>query len=295
MGVLNSLSLLIYIIVLNACKQPSLHNNNISYNLREPSLSLKIPEELEEISGISYLENNMAVAIQDEHAILYFISLTNGEISDSIVFGEDGDYEGIAVNDESIFVLRSDGYIFSIPKGNNQSIKKYNTLLDNRHDCESLCYNHASKNLLIACKQNPNEEIDPSREIYSFSLENESIDKKPLFSIRLSDIKRYLETCAEDHEILSLKEHFELADDDFFYPSDIAVHPLSGDIYICSAKKISMLMTLSQEGKIKKIQLIPEDILPQTEGISFSPQGELILSTESKSKDERLFIYKNQE
>jgi hypothetical protein len=50
-------------------------------------------------------------------------------------------------------------------------------------------------------------------------------------------------------------------------------------------------MVIGQDGQLKDIQLIPEEILPQAEGISFKPNGDLILCSEGKVKEERLFIY----
>ncbi len=299
MGLINSINLIIYLLLLNSCKQPL--SNKMSakttYNLENPALSLKLSKELKEISGIAYIDNNRAIAIQDEHAVLYYLSLADGAISDSISFGEDGDYEGIAINDENIFVLRSDGFIIIIPRHSFDSskIKKVNTFLDNRHDCEGICYNPITKNLLIACKENPEEGENPLRNIYNFSLQHDSLDKNPVLSIRLNDINHYLETAPESSEIDVMKAHFEDATEDFFYPSDIAVHPISGDIYICSAKAISILMVFGQDGKLKNMQLIPEEILPQTEGISFNQEGDLILCSEGKPKEERLFIYNRQQ
>jgi uncharacterized protein YjiK len=295
MGIINNITLFVYLILLNACNQPAPDkmSKQPEYNLDKPALSLVLPSELREISGIAYLDRDRAVAIQDERAILYFISLKSGEITDSISFGEDGDYEGIAVTDGNIFVLRSDAYLYILTRntGKEPIVKKINTFLDNRYDCEGITYNPKTKNLLLSCKQNPNLEQDPCREIYSFSTQNEILEKNPVFSIRLSDIKKYLEYNIDQDEHPKLKEHFEHASEDFFYPSDIAVHPISGDIYICSAKEISILMVLSQDGKIKSMQMIPEEILPQTEGISFTPMGDLILCSEGKAKEERLFIF----
>ncbi len=295
MGLINCINLIIYLLLLNACKQPL--SNKMSakttYNLENPALSLILSKELKEISGIAYIDNNRAIAIQDEHAVLYYLSLADGAISDSISFGEDGDYEGIAINDENIFVLRSDGFIFIIPQHSfdPSKIKKVNTFLDNRHDCEGICYDPITKKLLISCKENPEEAEEPLRNIYSFSPENETIEKNPVFNIRLSDIKNYLENTTENSGTNVLKEFFGEATEDFFYPSDIAVHPKSGDIYICSAKAVSILMVIGQDGKLKDLQLIPEEMLPQTEGISFKPNGDLILCSEGKAKEERLFIY----
>ena len=299
MGLINNINLLFYLLLFIACN-PTASNSSIKmssqseYNLDEPALSLFLPKELKEISGISYFSDDKAIAIQDEHAVLYYLSLAKGEIIDSLKFGEDGDFEGITSDENYIYVLRSDGHIFSMPKivTDSPKVNKINTILDNRYDTEGICYNPISKNLLIACKENADDSKEAMRNIYSFSPENGNLEKNPAFSIKLSDVQNFLKRAAETAEFDEIREYFEDAGEDFFYPSDIAVHPISGDIYICSTKSISLLITIGQDGKLKNIQLIPEEILPQTEGISFTPKGDLILCSEGKPKDERLFIFK---
>ncbi len=300
MGLINAISLLLYLILFNACNQSVPISNNmishqIEYDLEKPTLSLKLPKELREISGISYFSDNLAIAIQDENAVLYFLSLSNGEIVDSLNFGEDGDYEGITSDENNIYILRSDGYIFTMPKiaTDSPKVNKINTILDNRFDTEGICYNSKTKNLLIACKENADELS--TRNIFNYSIEGQIIEKNPAYRISLNNIKKYLENAPETVEFDELRGYFDDSSEDFFYPSDIAVHPISGDIYICSAKSISLLVVISQEGNLKYIQLIPEEILPQTEGISFTPTGDLILCSEGKAKDERLFIFSRNE
>jgi uncharacterized protein YjiK len=270
-------------------------SHQIEYDLEKPTLSLKLPKELREISGISYFSDNLAIAIQDENAVLYFLSLSNGEIVDSLNFGEDGDYEGITSDENNIYILRSDGYIFTMPKiaTDSPKVNKINTILDNSFDTEGICYNSKTKNLLIACKENADELS--TRNIFNYSIEGQIIEKNPAYRISLNNIKKYLENAPETVEFDELRGYFDDSSEDFFYPSDIAVHPISGDIYICSAKSISLLVVISQEGNLKHIQLIPEEILPQTEGISFTPKGDLILCSEGKAKDERLFIFSRNE
>ena len=300
MGLINAISLLLYLILFNACNQSVPNSSNmishqIEYDLEKPTLSLKLPKELREISGISYFSDNLAIAIQDENAVLYFLSLSNGEIVDSLNFGEDGDYEGITSDEDNIYILRSDGYIFTMPKiaTDSPKVNKINTILDNSFDTEGICYNSKTKNLLIACKENADELS--TRNIFNYSIEGQIIEKNPAFRISLNNIKKYLENAPETVEFDELRGYFDDSSEDFFYPSDIAIHPISGDIYICSAKSISLLIVISQEGNLKHIQLIPEEILPQTEGISFTPTGDLILCSEGKAKDERLFIFSRNE
>ncbi|HET7898550.1 MAG TPA: hypothetical protein VFL47_12780, partial [Flavisolibacter sp.] len=66
------------------------------------------------------------------------------------------------------------------------------------------------------------------------------------------------------------------------YPSAVAVHPVSGDIYVLSTRKTKGLAQYSRDGKILGFQEIDKDLMPQPEGLCFSPNGEMYISTEGK-------------
>ena len=67
-----------------------------------------------------------------------------------------------------------------------------------------------------------------------------------------------------------------------FNPSAIAVHPETNDIYILSTRDTKCMAVFSRDGKLKSFQLIDEDLMPQPEGICFSPEGVLYISSEGK-------------
>ena len=67
-----------------------------------------------------------------------------------------------------------------------------------------------------------------------------------------------------------------------FKPSGIAVHPISGKIYVlASAGK--KLLVLDENGNPKEQYNLNEDQFPQPEGICFTPNGDLIISSEGKN------------
>ena len=64
-----------------------------------------------------------------------------------------------------------------------------------------------------------------------------------------------------------------------FAPSGIAVHPISGEIFVISSQGKKLLI-LSPEGeKNTLIELDPETFV-QPEGICFTPNGDLYISSE---------------
>jgi uncharacterized protein YjiK len=68
---------------------------------------------------------------------------------------------------------------------------------------------------------------------------------------------------------------------DLIEPSDLEVHPTTGDIYIVDGPD-SKLLVMDKDGTPKKIYQLSPDDFPQPEGISFSQTGELLISNEGK-------------
>ena len=78
------------------------------------------------------------------------------------------------------------------------------------------------------------------------------------------------------------KDDFKnLAGDDLhFNPSAIAIHPQSHNIYLLSTKDNKCMAVYNREGKLIAFQKIDKDLMPQPEGICFSPDGKLYISSE---------------
>jgi sugar lactone lactonase YvrE len=66
-------------------------------------------------------------------------------------------------------------------------------------------------------------------------------------------------------------------------PSDIDIHPKTGDIYITEGAKPKILV-MTPDGKIKTVQRLKTRDFGQPEGISFSPDGKMYISNEGKGE-----------
>jgi len=62
-------------------------------------------------------------------------------------------------------------------------------------------------------------------------------------------------------------------------PSDLEVLPATGDLYITDGANPKLLI-MDAQGKPKALHHLSKSDFPQPEGISFSPSGELYLSSE---------------
>ena len=65
-------------------------------------------------------------------------------------------------------------------------------------------------------------------------------------------------------------------------PSDIAIHPVNGDMYIIDGRNSQLLVT-NMSGGVKKLYQLNVKEFPQPEGIAFNPAGELFISNEGRN------------
>ena len=244
------------------------------YDLSHPLKKWRLPEELLEISGNSFIDSNHLLVIEDLHPNLYVLNLkdTAGFIEKKIAFKEDAsgkkfDVEDVVLVNNTAYALWSHGSIYKITNWQSKpEVKEIKTFLSKENNTEGICYDPVSKNLLIACKNNTAEgdEKKSTRGIYQFNISTDSVAETPFMLIHKKDFKEFT------------------GEKESFYPSAIAVHPISHDVYILSTKETKCMAVFTHEGVLKNFQLIDRNILLQPEGMCFSPDGTLYISTEGK-------------
>src|SRR5258706_15878215 len=87
----------------------------VGYDFSKPEM-FSVPESLDEISGICF-HNGKGDTIyceQDEQGKVYYLHLADKNAA-HVKFGKGGDYEDIAIFNDQVFLLRSDGTLFSFP------------------------------------------------------------------------------------------------------------------------------------------------------------------------------------
>ncbi len=237
------------------------------YNLKEPLKSFKLAKELKEISGIAILDRERILAVQDEDAIVYILTLNGGTIIKTIPFGEKGDFEAIAYDGKRCYVLRSDAVIFALQPENVDDLKV------------DIIYT----------------DLDDIRNIYEYRLEEKVFNPNPIFSLNNQKLQDFISRMPVSEESFNFSKEWEANGSKMFiFPSDFAVHPHNGDIYISSSKGVNCIIVLNSEGNIKSLAHIPKSLLPQPEGLCFTQDGFLVISSEGKIKKERLYIFKPQ-
>ena len=226
----------------------------------------EVPKVLEEISAISYISENRFACIQDEAGTIFIYNIASEKIEKEIPFADQGDYEGLAVVGPDAYVLRADGQIFQVRNysGPKPSTIEYKTHLTSKHDPEGMCYDPQNNRLLVAIKGSE-PDSDDFKGIYSFDLKKLVMAEQPVLRINLKD---------KIFENIEGKKKGSV-----MRPSEIAIHPTTGDIYITEGAKPKLLV-MDSTGKIKTLKQLKNSDFNQPEGLSFSPEGTMYISNE---------------
>lgn len=260
----------------------------LAYDINSPDTDYELQPILREISGISWYRENKIACIQDEKGIIFLFDEETGEISDSYSFGKHGDYEDIATDRDTAWVLESNGTIYKVTNftADNREIFIYKTPLSTRNDTEGLAFDARKNNLIIACKNQPSIKeklkLTGYKAIYRFRTSDNKLKEKPEYLIDSKWFKDFEETKYFKKVSLDLAKKLQLAENTVFNPSGLAIHPLEDDIYIISTTP-GRLIVMNRNGKIKYIEALDKSIFRQPEGICFSPEGDLYISNEGNN------------
>ncbi|GGW53378.1 uncharacterized protein YjiK [Winogradskyella epiphytica] len=229
-----------------------------------------LPDILREISGIVWLDENTFASIQDEDGFIYVYDVAENEIKDKIEFANSGDYEGIAINENDAYVMRSDGLLFVVKnyRSEHPEISEIQTPFSSDNDIESLNYDPDNNRLLTAPKE---EDLITKniKGIYQIPLKTMRMDSMPIIKINLKSEK--------------LKPFRHKKIHKTFNPSGMAIHPITKEIYLVDGKK-PKLMVLNMKGEILKALPLDKRKFAQPEGITFSDDGRLFISNEAGNK-----------
>ena len=246
------------------------------YDLKRPDEKHFLPYVLSEISGLTYLEEQKIICVEDEGGRAYIYDLRQREIVHSIKFWQPGDFEGVELVDDRIYVLESDGDIYEFDYSDEKEVKakKRETPLSRKNDTEGLGYDPESNELLVVCKEDGDTKDynAKGKAIYRFDLEEKKLKKKARFEISSGDLKSFFEANRnQDYDDNKLK----------FEPSGIAYHPIEKTFYVLASVG-KLLLVLDAEGDIKSSYPIAPRVLNQPEGICFAPNGDMYISSEGE-------------
>lgn len=225
-----------------------------------------LPNILEEVSGIAYMEQGKIACIQDEDGFIFIYDTNSGSLERKIEFAGHGDYEGIALVGTSAYVLRSDGTLFEVSNFENDLLKtvQYSFDFSENYDFEGLGYDQRNNRLLLGIK---NKTADDFKSIYAFDLETKKIINEPVYKIYFNH---------PVFDALDMKPSNKM-----LQPSEITINPDNGKIFILEGVNPKLLI-LDSLGIPEKLYIFKKKQFRQAEGLTFGPSGELFISNEGR-------------
>jgi uncharacterized protein YjiK len=250
------------------------------YDLKvENATKWKLPKRLREISGLAMTRDNRLLTHNDEKGIVFEIDYRNGTIVKQWELADlskpvADDFEGIAVVDDLIYMVTSSGRLYECREGlDGQSVlfNMYATGIGRDCEIESLAYDPDQRVLLLMCKNPLSPELAEQVAIYRWSIDTKRVVDDARTLIPINEFSRHI-------------------DDKTFQPSGIERHPVSGNYFVVAARQHA-IAEITPEGQVVAVIEMSSDRHAQAEGITFTPDYDIIISDEGKDKRARLTIY----
>jgi hypothetical protein len=252
------------IVLLIGCQNKSELSSPPEYDLNRPS-TIKLPAYLDEISGVVYYPKDKSVfGICDDKSWLYKIFLSDDGSIQKWKLGDKGDFEDIVLVDSTFYVLQSKGRILSLEFVSPDSItvKEYELAAESTGEFEILYFEKEKNRLVMLCKECKADDKN-SLTAWAFDLKTLTFSTSPAYVI---DVRK-IEELMQEKKVK-------------FKPSAASIHPLTGQLFIISSINKALVIA-GKEGVTEKVYKIDPALYKQPEGLTFSPEGHLIISNEA--------------
>jgi hypothetical protein len=160
-----------------------------------------------------------------------------------------------------------------VPINGDSTSEKFEFWSPGKNDIETLYYDSTANGLIMICKSCDADKQTGFKSAYRFDLEKQAFDSSVFYKISNDEVKRALKR-----------------DDAEFKPSAAAIHPIENRLYILASAG-NLLVISDTKGKVQEAFSLNIDYHPQAEGITFSPNGTMLISNEGKNGVPTLQIF----
>jgi len=237
----------------------------------------KLPRKLREVSGLALTPDDRLLAITDEEAVVYEIDYVSGRLVKAFAFGDPvirGDFEGIAVLHDKVWLMTSQGRLFSALEGadgERVQFQQYDTGLGNYCELEGLAQDRDNGLLVLACKETRSKKDN----LKIFELSATGGDISPVRDI---DVPEAAIAAEIDRKHVN--------------PSGIAIVPESGQLVMVAARQRAIVQ-LSDDGELIDAIILPKKKRHrQAEGLEITADGRVLIADEGGDGKARLAVYR---
>jgi uncharacterized protein YjiK len=240
----------------------------------------KLPERLKEISGLAMTADGRAFGHDDEAGIIYEIDIRHGQVVKKFSLGHEtvrGDFEGVAVAGDRIYMVTSDGEIYESPEGRDEERVRYNTYdtgVGRQCEVEGLAFEPAGRVLLLPCKRARIKSLEDWIVIFRWSLDGRRMAEPS----RIAIPRRLLSAGFRDE----------------FRPTAIERHPVTGTYFVISARDPT-IAEITPAGEVLQIRGLRKQRHRQPEGIAFTPDLSLVIADEGERRGQLTLYRRSQQ
>jgi uncharacterized protein YjiK len=223
-----------------------------------------MPKELNEISGISFVDDHTLACVQDEKGIIFLYDLKKSEITKRIPFAKKGDYEGITIAGNTAFIVTGNGILYEVDNYMNTPIvNSFPLNLMPNEESEAVCYDSIANTLLLAFKNDDNPGL------FTFDPTSKKLNDSAVTSI--------------DFSTAAIRKKDRNKVKKLWQPADIAIDRFNNTLLVIDAINMN-LKELSMDGKL--LQFIPIDHkkIRHPEGIAVAPDGSIFICNDANNE-----------
>ena len=238
----------------------------------------RLPDRLNEISGLALTPDGRLMAVNDEVAIVYELDYDDGRIVKAFAFGKPvvrGDFEGIAIVDGLVYLTTSAGRVYFAAEGadgQRVTFDNYDTELGQDCEIEGLTQSTDNTRLYFLCKN-----IRKKSALKRLALFAWDVEKRELL--------------ADESVDLPEREIMKQLRVDRLNPTGVTIDRQSGN-RIMVASRQRALIELTEEGELVSARNMPlTNRHRQAEGIELTSDGRLLIADEGGTHKARLAVY----
>lgn len=262
-------------------QQADRYGSPAGYDLNNPAV-YDMADILYEISGITFHNgrSDTIYAQQDEAGRLFYFALGDRQTQHT-KFGNDGDYEDIAILHDHVIILRSDGSLYRFPLAERHGKKIVNVEVWDKPfpkgEYESLAATAGDSLLYVLCKQCRQDRKQSFNTGYAFRLGADGkIVHELTFAVNWAQIEQYVGLGGKA-----------------FRPSAITWNPFTSEWFIVSSIN-KMLVVTDSQWKVKNAYRLNPKLYVQPEGLAIDADRNLYISNEGGKRSRKANILKFQ-
>src|SRR5690242_4097610 len=203
-----------------------------------------LPQELREISGLALTKDGRVLTHGDETGTVWEIDYRKGVLVKQFALGDrpvKGDFEGITIAHDMVFMLASNGKIYEFKEGANGehvAFTIHDTGLKPQCEFEGIAFDPAIDALVLACKHVHDKSIKDAVVLYRWALAGDTAS-------RLTQMIVPVDSALEANGWPKLN------------PSDITIDPFTGN-YVLVASLQKALISITPAGTLVFARPLPD-------------------------------------